>query len=67
MHIEDQKFLTLLELLPKTLFSSMIDVSDGLLQDLGHIATASEVHIDIKTTALIPEQEILDVAAALKC
>jgi len=49
----------------KDFVSSMIDVSDGLLQDLGHIAKASEVHIDIKTTALIPEQEILDVAAAL--
>ena len=49
----------------KDFVSSMIDVSDGLLQDLGHIAKASGVHIDLKTTALIPEQEILDVAAAL--
>jgi thiamine-monophosphate kinase len=49
----------------KDFVSSMIDVSDGLLQDLGHIAKASEVHIDLKTAALIPEQEILDVAAAL--
>jgi thiamine-monophosphate kinase len=49
----------------KDFVSSMIDVSDGLLQDLGHIAKASEVHIDLKTAALLPEQEILDVAAAL--
>jgi thiamine-monophosphate kinase len=49
----------------KDFVSSMIDVSDGLLRDLGHIAKASEVHIDLKTAALIPEQEILDVAAAL--
>ncbi len=49
----------------KDFVSSMIDVSDGLVQDLGHIAKASNVHIDIKTTALLPEQEILDVAAAL--
>jgi thiamine-monophosphate kinase len=51
--------------LAKDFVSSMIDVSDGLIQDLGHIAKASNVHIDIKSSTLIPEQEILDVAAAL--
>jgi len=51
--------------LARDFVSSMIDVSDGLLQDLGHFAKASNVHIDVKTTALLPEQEILDVAAAL--
>ncbi len=52
-------------MIAKDFVSSMIDVSDGLIQDLGHIAKASEVHIDLKTTSLIPEQEILEVAAAL--
>jgi thiamine-monophosphate kinase len=30
--------------------SAMIDVSDGLLADLGHIAAASEVQINVRTT-----------------
>jgi thiamine-monophosphate kinase len=29
----------------------MIDVSDGLLQDVGHIATASVVGIDVRRDA----------------
>jgi thiamine-monophosphate kinase len=32
--------------------SAMIDVSDGLLADLGHIADASEVAIDVRAAAL---------------
>jgi thiamine-monophosphate kinase len=45
--------------------TSMIDVSDGLLQDLGHIATASVVGIDVrKETFEIPDQ-MRDAASAL--
>ena len=36
--------------------TSMIDISDGLLGDVEHIAIASGVHIDIDTAAFeIPE------------
>jgi thiamine-monophosphate kinase len=34
--------------------SAMIDVSDGLLADLGHIAAASHVLIDLSSAALAP-------------
>ena len=45
--------------------TSMIDVSDGLLQDLGHIAAASVVGIDVrKETFDIPDQ-MRDAASAL--
>jgi thiamine-monophosphate kinase len=45
--------------------TSMIDVSDGLLQDLGHIAAAGVVGIDIrKETFDIPDQ-MRDAASAL--
>jgi thiamine-monophosphate kinase len=45
--------------------TSMIDVSDGLLQDLGHIAVASVVGIDIrKETFDVPDQ-MRDAASAL--
>jgi thiamine-monophosphate kinase len=37
--------------------TSLIDVSDGLLQDLGHVATASVVGIDIRRDAFdVPDQ-----------
>jgi thiamine-monophosphate kinase len=45
--------------------TSMIDVSDGLLQDLGHIATASVVGIDIRTEAFAVPDQMRDAAAAL--
>jgi len=45
--------------------TALIDVSDGLLQDLGHIATASGVAIDLESTALLPDPELLEVAASV--
>lgn len=44
--------------------SSMCDVSDGLIADLGHIATASEVVIDIRSGALTVPEPLQAVAAA---
>jgi thiamine-monophosphate kinase len=45
--------------------TSMIDVSDGLLQDLGHIATASVVGIDVRTDAFEIPGQMRDAASAL--
>jgi thiamine-monophosphate kinase len=45
--------------------TSMIDVSDGLLQDLGHIAAASVVGIDVHTEAFEVPGQMRDAAAAL--
>ena len=45
--------------------TSMIDVSDGLLQDLGHIATASVVGIDVHSEAFEIPDQMRDAAAAL--
>lgn len=44
--------------------SSLCDVSDGLLADLGHIATASQVAIDVRTSALEVPEPLQAVAAA---
>lgn len=44
--------------------TAMTDVSDGLLADLGHIATASNVHIDLAGAGLRPDVEALADAAA---
>jgi thiamine-monophosphate kinase len=41
--------------------TAMIDVSDGLLADLGHIAGASEVAIDVRSAAL--DTAVLEPAA----
>jgi thiamine-monophosphate kinase len=43
----------------------MIDVSDGLLQDLGHVARASGVAIDLDSAALPPDPELLEIAATI--
>jgi thiamine-monophosphate kinase len=45
--------------------TSMIDVSDGLLQDLGHIAAAGVVGIDVRTDAFEVPGPMRDAAAAL--
>ncbi len=45
--------------------TSMIDVSDGLLQDLGHIATASVVGVDVHMDAFEVPGQMGDAAAAL--
>jgi thiamine-monophosphate kinase len=45
--------------------TSMIDVSDGLLQDLGHIATASVVGVDVQTDAFEVPGPMRDAASAL--
>jgi thiamine-monophosphate kinase len=45
--------------------TSMIDVSDGLLQDLGHVATASVVGIDVRTEEFSVPDQMRDAATAL--
>jgi thiamine-monophosphate kinase len=45
--------------------TSMIDVSDGLLSDLGHIAAASVVGIDIHADAFEIPSQMRDAASAL--
>jgi thiamine-monophosphate kinase len=42
--------------------TAMIDVSDGLIQDLGHVAAASGVSVDVQV-ALLPGTEVLREAA----
>lgn len=41
----------------------MTDVSDGLLADLGHIAAASGVHIDLSLELLRTDLDVLGPAA----
>jgi thiamine-monophosphate kinase len=43
--------------------TSMTDVSDGLLADLGHIASASNVRVDLSATGLRVDIEALAAAA----
>jgi len=45
--------------------TSMIDVSDGLVADLGHVADASDVLIDIETSRLTGDPALRSAAAAL--
>jgi len=44
---------------------AMIDVSDGLIADLRHVAEASGVGIDLSTAALAPDRDALAEAAAV--
>lgn len=45
--------------------TSMVDTSDGLLADLGHVARASRVAIDVRTESLEVPQRLVEVASAL--
>jgi thiamine-monophosphate kinase len=45
--------------------TSMIDVSDGLLADLAHLADASSVAIDVRKGAFVVPGQMRDAAAAL--
>jgi thiamine-monophosphate kinase len=45
--------------------TAMIDVSDGLLADLDHIAEASSVAIDVQTNLIEVPQRLTDVGTAL--
>jgi thiamine-monophosphate kinase len=47
------------------LLTSLIDVSDGLVADLGHIVSASGVRIELTAAALPLASEVADAAAAL--
>lgn len=45
--------------------TAMIDVSDGLLADLGHIAESSEVGIDVRLDQLDVHRRLVEVGTAL--
>ncbi len=45
--------------------TAMLDVSDGLLQDLGHIAASSGVAIDLESEAFSPDPALLEAVRVL--
>ena len=45
--------------------TAMIDISDGLLADLGHIAAASNVLIDVSSARLSPADSLLAAASTI--
>jgi thiamine-monophosphate kinase len=45
--------------------TAMIDISDGMLADLGHVARASGVVVDVRSAALAVPPRLADVGRAL--
>src|SRR5690625_1254810 len=45
--------------------TAMLDISDGLVQDLGHVARASAVDIDLDSMSLHPDPELLEAVRVL--